>query len=89
MVVTVPASSGPDETCFDIDIIDDSIFEYDEEFLVNFQIAPGSNAQIGTVDSTCVRIIDDDDGTNDTYHLYTYLLTDTLARLYACTYRNF
>ena len=68
----MPASSGPGETCFDIDIIDDSIFENDEEFLVNFQIPPGSDAQIGTVASTCVRIIDDDDGRNGTYHLKYY-----------------
>ena len=62
MTVTVQASSDPGQTCFDIDIIDDSVFENDEEFLVSFQIAAGSGAQIGAVDSTCVRIIDDDDG---------------------------
>jgi hypothetical protein len=61
MPVTVPASSGPGQTCFDIDIIDDSSVENDEEFLVRFQIGPGSSAQIGAVDSTCVRIVDDDD----------------------------
>ena len=62
MTVTVPASSGPGQTCFDIDILDDSVFENDEEFLVSFQIEAGSDAQIGAVASTCVRIIDDDDG---------------------------
>ena len=63
MVVTVEASSGPGETCFDIDIFDDSVFESDEEFLVSVQTLPGSGARIGSVDSTCVRIIDDDEGT--------------------------
>ena len=62
MAVTVPASSGPGQTCFNVGIIDDGSVESDEEFFVRFQIESGSSAQIGTVDSTCVRIVDDDDG---------------------------
>ena len=60
--MTIPASPGPQETCFNIEIFDDNQVENDEEFLVNFQIAVGSDAQIGSVGSTCVRIVDDDEG---------------------------
>lgn len=42
-------------------IINDNAVENDEEFLVNFEIEPDSDVQIGAIDSTCVRIIDDDD----------------------------
>ena len=61
-VVAIPPSPGPGGTCFEIEIIDDSTAESDEEFLVNFQISAGSDAQIGNVGFTCVRIIDDDEG---------------------------
>lgn len=59
-VVSIPASPGPSQTCFEIDINDDNIAESDEEFLVNFQLQAGSDAQIGRIGSTCIRIIDND-----------------------------
>ena len=95
MPVTVPASSGPGQTCFDIDIIDDSSVENDEEFLVRFQIGPGSSAQIGAVDSTCVRIVDDDDGrsiiltrytTCNTQCVYTSILMTYCMNVKTCIY---
>ena len=47
---------------------------------MNFQISAGSDAQIGAVGSTCIQIIDDDEGINkalfnsviNNYLLYTY-----------------
>ena len=64
-IVQIPVSPGAGETCFDIGIIDDNLVESNEEFLVNFQISAGSDAQIGTVGSTCIQIIDDDEGMKD------------------------
>ena len=61
-VILIPATSGPTENCFEVPILDDSIVEDNEEFLVNFQIASGSNAVPGSVSSTCITIIDDDQG---------------------------
>jgi len=46
--------------CFNIPIINDSISERDEEFLVSFQLPPDSGAQTGPLNSTSVSIIDDD-----------------------------
>ena len=63
--MTIPASVGPSETCFEIEIIDDSVKESDEEFLVSFQIPAGSDAQAGSVSSTCVLIRDNDEGMHD------------------------
>ena len=60
--VTIPASTGPSETCFNVGIVDDSNVESDEEFLVSFLIPPGSNAQPGAVSSTCITITDNDEG---------------------------
>lgn len=58
--VSIPTSVGPQQTCFEVDINDDNVAEEDEEFLVTLQIQSGSDAQIGAISSTCVRIIDDD-----------------------------
>ena len=68
-VILIPASSGPTENCFEVPILDDSIVEDDEEFLVNFRIASGSNAVPGSISSTCITIIDDDQGkATQTWH---------------------
>ena len=67
-MVTIPPSPGPSEICFEIDIINDNVVENEEEFLVSFQI-PGSDAEIGTVGFTRIRIIDDD-GENNLFSLY-------------------
>ena len=61
-VVQIPASDRPSVNCFDIEILDDSDVEDNEEFLVNFRISSGSNAVPGSVSSTCVNIIDNDQG---------------------------
>ena len=58
--VVFPPSSGASEMCFEIAIRNDDVVESNEEFLVNLQIPGGTNADIGTIDSTCVQIIDDD-----------------------------
>lgn len=65
-LVTLPASTGPSQTCFDIPIIDDGNLEGNEEFCVNFQLPFGFNAQPGDITSTCVTIIDDDEGKDTT-----------------------
>ena len=59
-VVIIPASSGPSTTCFNISITDDEIVENDEEFLVSFEIPPGTNANTGMINTTHVVIVDDD-----------------------------
>ena len=59
-VVIIPASSGPSITCTDIGITDDTIVENDEEFLVSFEITPGTNANNGTITITQVVIVDND-----------------------------
>lgn len=58
--MTIPAPVTPTEMCFNIPIINDSISERDEEFLVSFQLSPDSGAQTGPLNSTSVSIIDDD-----------------------------
>ena len=58
--MTIPAFAGPSEVCFNIPVINDSISERDEEFLVSFQVPPDSVAHVGPLNSTRVSIIDDD-----------------------------
>lgn len=58
--VTIPASAGSSEVCFNIPVINDSISERDEEFLVSFQVPPDSGVKAGPLNSTRVSIIDDD-----------------------------
>ena len=60
-MVTIPASLGPSEVCFNITIIDDTDVEINEDFLVNFQIVSGTSTQPGAINSTCISITDDDD----------------------------
>ena len=60
-LVTIPASLGPSEICFNVTIIDDNAVEINEEFLINFQIQSGTSAQPGAISSTCISITDDDD----------------------------
>ena len=61
-VVEIPPSLTPSETCFEVEIIDDSEVENNEEFLVSFEIVSGSSAVPGDVGSTCVTITDNDEG---------------------------
>ena len=61
-VIQIPASSGSTENCFEVPILDDGIVESNEEFLVNFRVVSGSNAVPGSVSSTCITIIDNDQG---------------------------
>lgn len=62
-LVTLAASTGPSQTCFDITIIDDANLERTaEEFCVNFQIPFGSSARPGNITSSCITIIDNDRG---------------------------
>ena len=58
--VTIPASTGPSEVCFSINITNDSISEGNEDFLVSFQLPPDSSAVPGPINSTTVTIVDDD-----------------------------
>ena len=60
-VVTMSASLGPSEVCFNITIIDDADVEIDEEFLISFEIISGTSTQPGAINSTCISITDDDD----------------------------
>lgn len=62
-LVALPASTGPSETCFNITIIDDQNLERTEEFCVNFQIPFGSSARPGDITTSCITIIDNDQGT--------------------------
>lgn len=76
-LVTLAASTGPSETCFNITIIDDENLERTEEFCVNFQIPFGSSARAGDITSTCITIIDNDQGTyiaNCTKNLNAFIL---------------
>ena len=59
-VVVIPASLVPSRTCFDIEIVDDEIVENDEDFLVSFEIPPGTNANEGGINVTRVVIVDND-----------------------------
>lgn len=57
--VVIPVSSGPSMFCFNIVIIDDRVaFEGDEEVLVSFEIATGSEAQVEG--SFSILILDND-----------------------------
>ena len=55
--MVIPASPGPSEKCFDINIIDDRILENSTHLQVNFEI-PGTNAEVGSINSTQIFIVD-------------------------------
>ena len=57
-------------TCIDIEIVDDEIVENDEDFLVTFEIPPGTNANEGGINVTRVVIVDND----SKYSTYMYMI---------------
>lgn len=54
----VPADELGDRFCVNVEIFDDDIFEFDEEFTVNLVSARPEGEFIE--DTTCIKIIDDD-----------------------------
>ena len=60
--MTIPASNRPSEFCFDVDILDDTIVEPNEEFVLSLQVPSGADAEAGSTPSTTVTIQDNDDG---------------------------
>ena len=54
--------------CVNITIIEDSIYEDDEQFLVTFGNLPNSQAGVGSITQTCITIRDDD-GQYCRYHM--------------------
>ena len=58
--MTFEASATAGRLCVDIEIIDDSIDEYDEQFLVRFGNIPNAQAGEGPITEACITIIDDD-----------------------------
>ena len=58
--VIFPANATGNILCVDIGIIDDSLDEYDEQFLVQFSNIPNAQAGLGAIPEACVTIVDDD-----------------------------
>ena len=60
--ITFPQSESGSIVCTSFDITDDALaLEGDEAFNVDFEFAPGSTAQKGTIAQSIV-VIEDDDG---------------------------
>ena len=55
-----PSEDGTTTTCVDIGIIDDVIFEGDEQFLVTFGSISSDQVDVGPISQACVTIVDDD-----------------------------
>lgn len=58
--VTFPPSPSGEKLCVDVEITNDFVDEYDEQFLVQFVNLPNAQAGLGPISDTCVTIIDDD-----------------------------
>ena len=63
---TFDVSSMGSMLCVNITIIEDFIYEDDEQFLVIFGNLPNSQAGVGPINQTCITIMDDD----GQYHRY-------------------
>ena len=48
----------------DIDIVEDDIYEGDEQFLVTFGNLPSDQAEVGVIGQACVTIKDDESWLN-------------------------
>lgn len=56
----IPTSNGPSRFCFDVNIIDDTIVESNEEFTLSFLIPQGNDAEAGIITTSTVTILDND-----------------------------
>ena len=82
-MLIIPASPGPSVTCTDIPIVDDTIVEKYEAFMVSFEVPSSTNADAGVFNTTRVVIIDND-GKFSTGSLKTYDLRFILQIVCRC-----
>lgn len=59
-MITVPVSEDGSIFCIDLVILEDSLFEDDEQFELIFQNLPNDFATVGDIDTVCVTIADND-----------------------------
>lgn len=53
-------TSSSSRVCFDPRIIEDSMYEGDEQFLLTFGNLPSDEANVGPIEQACITIVDDD-----------------------------
>ena len=58
--MTFATSVTSDRQCFNVPITSDSLYEYDEQFLVRFGNIPNAQAEEGPIPEACITITDDD-----------------------------
>ena len=82
--LTFDVDSG-DSLCFEIDVIEDDIYEEDQQFVVNVaSVSPSSAAVVGTT-SSVTKTIRDNQGTYFLfYKRYANLPYDNLQMLLLC-----
>ena len=59
-MIIVPVSENGSLFCIDLLILEDSMFEDDEQFELFFQNLPSEFATVGDIDTVCVTITDND-----------------------------
>ena len=57
---TFMANATGNTLCVNIAIIDDTLDEFDEQFLVRFGNLPNAQARLGPIPEACITITDDD-----------------------------
>ena len=60
LTVIVPVSENGSVFCIDLLIIEDAIFENEEQFEFIFQNLPSEFATVGIIDTVCITIVDND-----------------------------
>ena len=53
-------TTSSNRLCFDPQIIGDTLYEGDEQFLLTFGNLPNDEADVGAIAQACVTIVDDD-----------------------------
>ena len=53
-------TTNTSRTCVDIPIVEDILYEGNEQFLVRFGNLPSAQAGVGLISQACVTIVDDD-----------------------------
>ena len=60
LTITIPVSDNGSVFCIDLLIVEDSVFENDEQLELIFQNLPSEYATVGDIDTVCVTVTDND-----------------------------
>ena len=53
-------TTSSNRLCFSLQIIGDTLYEGNEQFLLIFDNLPSDEAEVGAIEQACVTIVDDD-----------------------------